>query len=224
MDARDTVDLMGIDSAEIGIEAIHAEVSRLLDPFLARDGNGLEGLADENVQARARGLLLMTISNARSHLLLSTSNKSEMAVGYSTLYGDMCGGLAPIGDLYKSEVFEMANWMNRHHERLGFRAPPVPESSITKPPSAELRPDQRDQDSLPPYDRLDSYLRERIEHGRAPSSLVGEGHLESDEADAVERLLAISEFKRYQATIVPKLTSRAFGRGRDLPIVARWRT
>ncbi len=224
VDARDTVDLMGIDSAEIGIEAIHAEVSRLLDPFLARDGNGLEGLADENVQARARGLLLMTISNARSHLLLSTSNKSEMAVGYSTLYGDMCGGLAPIGDLYKSEVFEMANWMNRHHERLGFRAPPVPESSITKPPSAELRPDQRDQDSLPPYDRLDSYLRERIEHGRAPSSLVGEGHLESDEADAVERLLAISEFKRYQATIVPKLTSRAFGRGRDLPIVARWRT
>ena len=147
-----------------------------------------------------------------------------MAVGYSTLYGDMCGGLAPIADLYKVEVFEMARWMNQHHARLGFAAAPVPEESITKPPSAELRPDQRDEDSLPAYDQLDGYLRGRIDHARSPASLLAEGHLSEAEVERVERLLAISEFKRHQATIVPKLTPRTFGRGREMPIVARWRT
>ena len=223
-DARDSVTRLGIDAVEIGIEEIHARVGELIEPVLRRDGEGLVGLADENVQARARGLLLMTLSNARGHLLLSTSNKSEMAVGYSTLYGDMCGGLAPIADLYKVEVFEMARWMNQHHERLGFAQPPVPEESITKPPSAELRPDQRDEDSLPAYDRLDAYLRARIDHGRSPASLLEEGHLSETEIERVERLLAISEFKRHQATIVPKLAPRTFGRGREMPIVARWRT
>ena len=223
-DARDSVERLGIGSAEIGIEEIHAGVAQLVDPVLRRDGDGLAGLADENVQARARGLLLMTLSNARGHLLLSTSNKSEMAVGYSTLYGDMCGGLAPIADLYKVEVFEMARWMNQHHARLGFAAAPVPEESITKPPSAELRPDQRDEDSLPAYDQLDGYLRGRIDHQRSPASLLAEGHLSEAEIERVERLLAISEFKRHQATIVPKLSPRTFGRGREMPIVARWRT
>ena len=134
-------------------------LSAALDPVLRIDGDGLEGLADENVKARSRGVLLMAISNARGRLLLSTSNKSELAVGYSTLYGDMCGGLAPIGDLWKTEVFELARWMNDHHRDLGFERPPIPVSSIEKPPSAELRPDQRDEDSLPPYEVLDAYLR-----------------------------------------------------------------
>ena len=223
-DARDTVERLGIGSAEIGIESIHAGVAELVDPVLRRDGEGLDGLADENVQARARGLLLMTLSNARGHLLLSTSNKSEMAVGYSTLYGDMCGGLAPIADLYKLEVFEMARWVNQHHQRLGFSRAPVPEASITKPPSAELRPDQRDEDSLPAYERLDGYLRGRIDQQRSPAALLSEGHLSEAEVERVERLLAISEFKRHQATIVPKLAPRTFGRGREMPIVARWRT
>ena len=224
LDAKESVRRLGIDSAEIEIEQIHAGISGLVDPVLRRDGEGLCGLADENVQARARGILLMTLSNARGHLLLSTSNKSEMAVGYSTLYGDMCGGLAPIADLYKLEVFEMARWMNEHHQRLGFTAAPVPEESITKPPSAELRPDQRDEDSLPAYEQLDAYLRGRIDEGRSPASLVEEGRLSESEVERIERLLAISEFKRHQATIVPKLAPRTFGRGREMPIVARWRT
>ena len=165
----------------------------------------------------------MALSNARRHLLLSTSNKSELAVGYSTLYGDMCGGLAPIGDLYKIEVFALSRWMNANHRRLGFKAPPIPIASIEKPPSAELRPDQRDDDSLPPYDLLDAYLRGRIDDARSPEALIAEGGLDASIASRIEWLLATSEFKRHQATIIPKLSPRTFGRGREMPLVARWR-
>ena len=198
---------------EIPIESLHAAFASALDPVLRSDGDGLAGLADENVQARSRGVLLMALSNARGHLLLSTSNKSELAGGYSTLYGDMCGGLAPIGDLWKTEVFELARWMNDHHARLGFAAPPIPVSSIEKPPSAELRPDQRDEDSLPPYDLLDAYLRARIDEERCPEEIVAAIGIDPGEAARLERLHSITEFKRYQATIIPKLSPRAFGRG-----------
>jgi NAD+ synthetase len=160
----------------------------------------------------------MAISNARRRLLLSTSNKSELAVGYSTLYGDMCGGLAPIGDLWKTEVFELARWMNEHHASLGFAAPPIPVSSIEKPPSAELRPDQRDDDSLPPYETLDAYLRARVDEERAPDEIAATVDVETATVAHLERLLAISEFKRYQATIIPKLAPRTFGRGREMPV------
>ena len=166
----------------------------------------------------------MAISNAEGPMLLSTSNKSELAVGYSTLYGDMCGGLAPIGDLYKTEVFALARWMNEHHAALGFERPMVPIGSIEKPPSAELRPDQKDEDSLPPYDQLDRYLRSRIDDRRSPENAGREADMDADVVARVERLLAFSEFKRYQATIIPKLSPRTFGRGREIPIVARWRT
>ena len=222
-DAWASAEALGIRAEKVPIEALHSAFEKTLDPLLRLDGEGFGGLADENVQARSRGVLLMAISNARRRLLLSTSNKSELAVGYSTLYGDMCGGLAPIGDLWKTEVFELARWMNEHHRRLGFTAPPVPVSSIEKPPSAELRPDQRDDDSLPPYDVLDAYLRARVDEERAPDDIAQEIGIEAEIVATLERLLAISEFKRYQATIVPKLSPRTFGRGREMPVVARWR-
>ena len=223
IDARASAEALGIRAEEVPIEPIHAAFETTLDPLLRLDGDGFGGLADENVQARSRGVLLMAVSNARRRLLLSTSNKSELAVGYSTLYGDMCGGLAPIGDLWKTEVFALARWMNQHHRRLGFPAPPVPTSSIEKPPSAELRPDQRDDDSLPSYDVLDAYLRARVDEERGPEDIAREIGIDAGTGAHLERLLAISEFKRYQATIIPKLAPRTFGRGREMPVVARWR-
>lgn len=221
-DADDLGRRLGIRTEEISIESMHATVTATLDPVLRKDGAGLEGVADENVQARSRGLLLMAISNGRGHMLLSTSNKSELAVGYSTLYGDMCGGYAPIGDLYKTEVFELSRWMNRAYASIGFECPPIPESSIEKPPSAELRPDQRDDDSLPDYEVLDAYLRARIDAHQAPAKIGPMLGLEPELVARIERLLAISEFKRYQATIIPKLSPRTFGRGREMPVAARW--
>ncbi|RPG18436.1 MAG: NAD+ synthase [Phycisphaera sp. TMED9] len=222
VDALELGERLGIRTEEIAIESMHATVSDLLDPVLRKDGVGLEGLADENVQARSRGLLLMAISNGRGHMLLSTSNKSELAVGYSTLYGDMCGGYAPIGDLYKTEAFELARWMNREHASIGFARPPIPVSSIEKPPSAELRPDQRDDDSLPPYETLDAYLRSRLDGLRSPAHIGSVLGLEPELVARIERLLAVSEFKRYQASIIPKLSPRTFGRGREMPVAARW--
>ena len=221
-DSRDLAARLGIRAEEMPIEPLHDRVATTLDPVLRVDGEGLEGLADENVQARVRGLLLMALSNARGRMLLSTSNKSELAVGYSTLYGDMCGGYAPIGDLYKTEVFELARWMNASHDELGFATPPIPVASIEKPPSAELRPDQRDDESLPDYETLDGYLRGRIDEGRSPDSLRSVLGVDETFVRRVERLLAISEFKRYQATIIPKLAPRTFGRGREMPVAARW--
>ena len=221
-DSRDLAARLGIRAEEMSIEPLHATVASTLEPVLRVDGDGLEGLADENVQARSRGLLLMALSNARGRMLLSTSNKSELAVGYSTLYGDMCGGYAPIGDLYKVEVFELSRWINASHRALGFETPPIPVASIEKPPSAELRPDQRDDESLPDYEVLDGYLRGRIDESRSPESLRETLGVDADLVRRIERLLAISEFKRYQATIIPKLSPRTFGRGREMPVAARW--
>ena len=221
-DSRDLATRLGIRAEEMSIEPMHTLVASTLEPVLRVDGSGLEGLADENVQARSRGLLLMALSNARGRMLLSTSNKSELAVGYSTLYGDMCGGYAPIGDLYKVEVFEMSRWINASHRSLGFETPPIPVASIEKPPSAELRPDQRDDESLPDYEVLDAYLRGRIDEARSPESLRAMLGVDADLIRRIERLLAVSEFKRYQATIIPKLSPRTFGRGREMPVAARW--
>ena len=125
------------------------------------------GVVDENLQSRARGTLLMAIANASGELLLSTGNKSEFAVGYATLYGDMNGGLAPIGDLLKTDAYALARWMNEHAASLGFTEPPIPEASIEKAPSAELRPDQTDQDSLPPYETLDAVVRGWVEASKS---------------------------------------------------------
>ncbi|MEM9885759.1 MAG: NAD+ synthase [Bacteroidota bacterium] len=172
------------------------------------------GLAEENLQARSRGMLLMAFSNKFGNILLNTSNKSEMAVGYGTLYGDMCGGLSVIGDLYKMEVYELARYMNKDGEV-------IPENIINKPPSAELRPDQKDSDSLPDYEILDKILYQYIENRQSPQDIIAMGY-DENLVRRVLRLVNINEFKRYQTAPVLRVSSKAFGMGRRLPIVAKY--
>ncbi|MHC4948419.1 MAG: NAD+ synthase [Planctomycetota bacterium] len=203
---------------ELSIEALHDAARQALDPAL---GGGAGGVVDENVQARLRGLLLMALSNATGTLLMATSNKSELAVGYSTLYGDMCGAVSVIGDLTKGRVYALAEWINEHATGLGFAGPPIPRSSIDKPPSAELRPDQTDQDTLPPYDALDAIVEGFVERDESVEAIVATTGL--DEAlvrrwtEAIDR----AQYKRDQAAVILKVTPRAFGRGRPMPIVLR---
>lgn len=171
-------------------------------------------IAEENIQARIRGNLLMAISNKFGNLLLNTSNKSEMAVGYGTLYGDLCGGLSVLGDVYKTEVYELAHWMNQNEEI-------IPSHTITKPPSAELRPDQKDSDSLPPYEILDQILFHYIEEEQSTSEIIARGF----DRNTVLRILNLvnrNEFKRYQTAPVLRVTKKSFGSGRRLPIVAKY--
>jgi len=172
-------------------------------------------VTEENLQARIRGAILMAISNKFGPMVLATGNKSEMAVGYATLYGDMVGGYAPLKDVFKTLVYDLARWRNRDGEV-------IPESTITKPPSAELRPDQRDSDSLPPYDLLDEILERYIERDLSAAEIVGEGF---DEEVVVEviRMVDRSEYKRRQAAPGVKVTTKAFGRDRRLPITNRYR-
>lgn len=172
------------------------------------------GLAEENLQARIRGTLLMAISNKYGHMLLNTSNKSEAAVGYGTLYGDMNGGLSVLGDIYKTDVFAIANYINRDTER-------IPINSIVKPPSAELRPGQKDTDSLPDYDLLDSILFCYIERKMSLGSIVAQGY----PREVVEKTLKMvnrNEFKRFQSPPILRVSSKAFGLGRRMPIVAKY--
>ncbi|KAA5826480.1 NAD+ synthase [Saccharopolyspora hirsuta] len=181
----------------------------------------LTGLAEENVQARARGMLLMALSNQRGHLVLATGNKTELAVGYSTIYGDAVGAFAPIKDVPKTLVWKLAKWRNADAEKRG-EVPPIPENSITKPPSAELRPGQVDQDSLPEYDVLDVVLDGYVEGDRSYADLVAEGF----DAELVERVLQLvdrAEYKRRQYPPGTKITFKAFGRDRRLPLTNRWR-
>lgn len=172
------------------------------------------GLAEENLQARTRGVILMAISNKFGHILLNTSNKSEAAVGYGTLYGDMNGGLSVLGDVYKTQVFELARYMNRE-EKV------IPENIITKPPSAELRPDQKDSDSLPDYFILDEILYQYIEQRKGPSEIVDMG-FEEELVKRVLKLVNTNEYKRYQTPPILRVSSKAFGMGRRMPIVARY--
>jgi NAD+ synthase (glutamine-hydrolysing) len=181
----------------------------------------LTGLAEENVQARARGVLLMALSNQRGHLVLATGNKTELAVGYSTIYGDAVGAFAPIKDVPKTLVWKLAKWRNADAEKRG-EVPPIPENSITKAPSAELRPDQVDQDSLPEYDVLDVVLDGYVEGDRGYADLIGDGF----DAELVERVLQMvdrAEYKRRQYPPGTKITFKAFGRDRRLPLTNRWR-
>ncbi len=171
-------------------------------------------VTEENLQARSRGVILMGLSNKFGHILLNTSNKSEMAVGYGTLYGDMCGGLSVIGDVYKTDVFALARYINRNGEL-------IPENTITKPPSAELRPNQKDSDSLPDYDILDEVLYQYIEKTQGPKEIIEQGFDEKLVA-RVLRLVNINEFKRYQTAPVLRVSSKAFGMGRRMPIVGKY--
>ncbi|MFC5287405.1 NAD+ synthase [Actinokineospora guangxiensis] len=182
---------------------------------------GLHGLAEENVQARCRGVTLMGLSNQHGHLVLTTGNKTELAVGYSTIYGDAVGGFAPIKDVPKTVVWQLARWRNADAEKRG-ETPPIPENSISKPPSAELRPGQVDTDSLPDYELLDAVLDDYIEGDRGYSDLVAAGFA-PELIDKVLRMVDRAEFKRRQYPPGTKITFRAFGRDRRLPITSGWR-
>jgi NAD+ synthase (glutamine-hydrolysing) len=181
----------------------------------------LSALAEENLQARVRGVILMAESNSASHLTLTTGNKSELAVGYSTIYGDSVGGFAPIKDVEKSLVWELARWRNAFAAQNG-ETPPIPENSISKPPSAELRPDQTDQDSLPEYDVLDGILDRYVERRESLGQILAAGFNEAE----VRRVLTLvdrAEWKRRQGAIGPKVTGMAFGRDRRLPITNKYK-
>ncbi len=179
------------------------------------------GLTDENLQSRLRGLTIMTLSNATGALVVSTGNKSELATGYATLYGDMCGSIAPLGDVLKTQVYDLAKWMNSQWREAGFDAPPIPLRSIEKPPSAELRPDQADQDSLPPYEVLDAIVSGHVDREWSPARIAAEHGLAPALVAQWVRAIDRNQFKRAQAPVVPKVSLRAFGPGRRMPLAAR---
>ena len=215
-DAAETAGLLGVAYDTVSIEPAMAAFDGMLAPLF----NGADkDITEENIQSRARGITLMALSNKGGAMVLSTGNKSEMSVGYATLYGDMCGGYSVLKDVYKTTVFALARWRNQVHP-AGVRGPAgrvIPERVITKPPSAELRPDQKDEDSLPPYDTLDDILESLIEHERGLAEIIARGH-DRETVNRVWRLLDRAEYKRRQAPPGVKLTTRAFGRDRRYPI------
>jgi NAD+ synthase (glutamine-hydrolysing) len=180
----------------------------------------LTGLALENIQARMRGMTLMALSNQEGHLVLATGNKSELAVGYSTIYGDAVGGYAPIKDIPKVDVWQLARWRNEQALATG-QVSPIPESSITKPPSAELRPDQLDSDSLPDYELLDQIIESYVELDHSRSQIIASG-IAPTIVDDIIRKIDRAEYKRRQYPPGTKISSRAFGRDRRLPITNGW--
>lgn len=221
VDAYELARRVGIRAIEVPIAGAHAMLASHLGTAFAAAGASMSGLADENLQSRLRGLQLMAWSNASGALVLTTGNKSEYAVGYATLYGDMCGALAPIGDVLKTDVWSLARWANANHARAGFAVPPIPEPSITKAPSAELRPDQTDQDSLPPYESLDAIVRGWVEHEDDVPAIARASGLDEATVARWARAIDLAEFKRLQAPVILRMGPRAFGRGRRMPVVAR---
>ena len=209
-DADDLAERLGV---HLRTEAIAGMVQPVEEQL------GLSAVAAENLQARMRGVILMGLSNAEGHLVLTTGNKTEIAVGYSTIYGDSVGGFAPIKDVPKTLVWDLARWRNEIAESAGLVAP-IPENSITKPPSAELRPGQVDQDTLPEYDVLDSILDAYITHNRSRDEVISLG-FDSQTVDRVIGLVDRAEWKRRQGAIGPKISEMAFGRDRRLPITSR---
>jgi NAD+ synthase (glutamine-hydrolysing) len=191
----------------------------MVDGFLAN--LALSGLAVENLQARVRGVVLMALSNQDNHLVLTTGNKSELAVGYSTLYGDSVGGFNPIKDVPKTMVWRLATWRNADAERRG-ETPPIPENSIVKPPSAELRPGQLDTDSLPDYHELDPLLADYIDGDLGREALLAAGH-DPALVGRVARMVDLAEYKRRQSAPGPKISIKAFGRDRRLPMTNRFK-
>jgi len=211
-DAHDLANRTGLHIRDVPITPMFSAFQQALN---------LSGLAEENLQARIRGMILMALSNAEGHLVLATGNKSELSVGYSTIYGDAVGGFAPIKDLPKTLVWELARWRNEQATRHG-QTPPIPPRSITKEPSAELRPDQRDADSLPDYEILDALLENYVDEDTGADDL----HAQGFPADLVERVLTMTdaaEYKRRQYPPGTKIGARAFGRDRRQPITNRWR-
>jgi NAD+ synthase (glutamine-hydrolysing) len=216
-DAEDLVKRQGLNALTIPIAPMVDAFSDALTPHGFPD----KGLPPENLQARVRGVVLMGLSNAGGHLVLTTGNKSELATGYSTLYGDSAGGFGPIKDVPKTLVWELSRWRNGEAERLGA-TPPIPENSIAKPPSAELAPGQLDTDSLPPYEVLDALLDDYVEKDMGTAELIAAGH-DPDLVERVVRLVDMAEYKRRQYPPGPKISQKNFGRDRRLPITSRWR-
>ncbi|MEO1513064.1 MAG: NAD(+) synthase, partial [Planctomycetota bacterium] len=225
-DAEDLADRLGIRLLSMPVDTARDGLAAAIDPALAELGQPPLGgqtpdLAAENLQSRARGALMMTLSNRTGSLMLTTGNKSELAVGYCTLYGDMNGALGVIGDLLKSRVFELARWINANHRACGFDRAPIPESTITKPPSAELAPGQLDQDTLPPYDILDQIIERFVEREQSPATIASQTGIARDLVETIVRMIDLNEYKRFQYAVVPKISPRAFGPGRRIPIVKR---
>jgi NAD+ synthase (glutamine-hydrolysing) len=210
-DARTLAQTLGIRFETIAIAEAVAATENALGPVFA---GRTRDVTEENIQARVRGVIMMALSNKFGSLLLTTGNKSEVAVGYCTLYGDMCGGLAVISDVFKTQIYTLARWINREREI-------IPESTITKPPSAELRPGQVDQDSLPPYDVLDAILKGYVEEGLSRIDLVRQGFPEPV-VNEIVRKVDLNEYKRKQAAPGLRITPLAFGVGRRIPIVQKY--
>jgi NAD+ synthase (glutamine-hydrolysing) len=239
-EAQAQAQVLGVGYLDVAIAGVVDAAAAALAPACGE----LADLTAQNLQARSRGLLLMALSNQTGKLLLTTGNKSEMAVGYATLYGDMCGGYAPLKDVYKTQVYALAKWRNGVGEKPGSEctfearlrvdtvtstkvhsdpsAFPIPIAVIERPPSAELRADQTDQDSLPPYDVLDGILKRCIEGAQSQADIVAAGYA-ADDVQRVVRLLYVSEFKRRQAAPGPRVSTCAFGRERRYPISNAWR-
>ena len=208
-------DLAAEQCAEQGVELLTLPIEKPFQGYLDALADTFAGqpvdTTEENLQSRARGAMLMALSNKFGGMVLTTGNKSEYAVGYATIYGDMCGGYAPLKDLYKTEVYELARWRNT------VGAPVIPVGVIERPPSAELRPDQKDQDSLPPYDVLDAILARYIDQEQSGREIAAAG-FDAATVERVLRMVRTSEWKRHQAAPGPKVSRRAFGRERRYPI------
>ena len=220
-DAEACAEKLGVSYRSIGIEPGVAAFEEMLAPAFH---NLEQDATEENIQSRLRGVVLMALSNKFGDMVLTTGNKSEMSVGYATLYGDMNGGYNPLKDIYKTEVFRLCRWRNANHahDLKGPQGVVIPERIITKPPSAELREDQKDADSLPPYDVLDAILEHLVERELSVRDIVGEGFDETT-VRRVEHLLYVAEYKRRQAPPGPKVTAVNFGRDRRYPITNGWR-
>lgn len=211
-DAKLLAERLGVKSEKLSIEGPFESYLSLLNPAF----EGIpSGIAEENLQARIRGMLLMAFSNKFGHIVLSTGNKSELAMGYSTLYGDMCGGLSVIGDVTKKQVYALAHWINRHEEI-------IPSYTIERPPSAELRPDQKDSDSLPDYDIVDRVVQAYVEHHESPETIADKYHLPLELVYGLIKRIHANEYKRRQSPPCFRISEKAFSVGRRFPIVQKW--
>ena len=217
-DARLQAERLGLRHSVLPIETAFGAFNQTLGEVFA--GRGAD-LTEENLQSRCRGVLLMALSNKFGNVVLTTGNKSEMATGYATLYGDMCGAYAPLKDVYKTVVYRLSRWRNEHAARMG-EPEAIPSAVIDRPPSAELRDNQTDQDSLPPYDELDAILARFIEAEQSQAEIAAQG-FHADTVRRVVRLVLLNEFKRRQSAPGPRVTTRAFGRERRYPITSGWK-
>ena len=221
-DAKETAQLLNINYSNLKINDAMKIVENILGDF--KGPSFKSGITEENIQSRLRGLLLMALSNRYGYMVLATGNKSEYAVGYSTLYGDMCGGFAPIKDVWKTDVFKLSEWRNNNFSDL-FKGPKgkvIPDNIINKPPTAELRENQKDTDSLPEYNILDEILKGLVEEEISVEKIVSKG-FDKKIVEKTAQLLARSEYKRFQAAPGPKVTSKAFGRDRRFPLTSGFR-